>query len=251
MSGAVREGKAGKREKGRTVRRILILLLFLGAVGAFVCFFPVEITGTEGTELTDPETVTTLLFPEKNRTLLRLALRSFRKAGVPGITSWKLKKISLSEYVLVVREEEPVAVIRSEGRYLLLGQSGAVLKVSGVLPEGVPLIIGCGMTGGEALTVPEVQDREAYEELLIYGRAVRNMGIEIVSLQYADGGVFLHFTDITVSLGDAGNAEAKLRVVREQMGVFEGLSGTLHLENYDPESSAERYVFEMEVPDPK
>jgi len=244
-----RRSRLRKRRKAIKIIPLVLAVLLLGSVAAWAAYFPVEIVEVKGTELSDPDKVLEKLIPPEKRTMLALGLLMVKGKEVPGIAPWKLQRRSLSEYVLVIREEEPVAVIRSEGHYLGVGISGAVLSVDEERPEGIPLIIGCGISGGETLTMPEVQDREAYEGLLTYGRAVKNMGLPIVSLQYAEGCYFIHFTDIIVSLGDVLHVESKLRVVQDQMNYYEGLTGTLHLENFDPDSSFERYVFEVDTPD--
>jgi len=219
---------------------IFFLLLFV-----LIRFLPFSIARVTGTERTEADQVIEKLFPEEERTMLNLGRKLLKGQTVPGIRSWKVLSEGLTSYRLIIREEEAVAMIRSEGRYLVLSGDGAVLSVSNSPADDLMMITGCGLSGGEPLTYPEVQDQDAFQGLLIYAREVNKVGLDASMLQYSDGLLHLRLNNIDISLGGIENAESKIRVVNDQKDLYEGLNGTLHLENYDPGNANERYVFEV------
>ena len=235
-----------KRRRRRWLTLILFLVLLAGALIA-ARFIPFTVTKVEGTVLTESWRIPEKLFPEEKRTLIDLFYNIVRGKKVPGIASWHVTFEDFTSYSLTVEEEEAAAQIRSEGRFLVLSGSGAVLTVRDEADEALTPVSGCGIAGGEPLTIPEVQDRKAFEGLLKYAESIRRSGLSGCSLTVANGEYHLRIGEIDVELGSAEHAEDKIRIVRDQSSYYEGLSGTLHLENYRPDALNEKYVFEVKT----
>jgi len=234
-----------KFRKKRPLLMILIGFLLLGGLLTGAAFLPFTVESVTGLGTVSEEELTEKLFPGGKLRGMDIAVSFFRKKSVPGILTWELKPVSFGSVRIDAGEEETVAAARAEGEFLILSENGNVLAVTSKEPEGLLLITGFGISPSGALSVPEVQDREAFEALLLYAGMLGDMDIPVTSLRYSGGGCRMFTGDVEIDLGTTEYAAEKLSVVQEQLPLYESLKGTLHLENYVPGGQKERFIFEV------
>ena len=62
-----------------------------------------------------------------------------------------------------------------------------------------------------------------------------------------DGNFTLSFRKVRVSLGTYRYMREKLHEISYQFAQYEGLKGTLHMENFDPDDPRQSYYFTVDI----
>jgi len=236
----------GERHPGKSKAwTVLLILLFLGLIVVGIRFLPVSEVKVEGLELVEEEAFLREVLPEDGRSFFHVLKLEILGKKVPGIRSFSVSFSGLDSVKIHVVEEEGIAVARAEGDWLVLSETGAVLKIMSSNPGNLIGISGCGINRAELLKVPETQDREAFTGLLTYAGLMVRLSLSAASLRYGNGEYQLFLGNTVVNLGGLEYGEEKLLVVSDQKEKYEGLTGILHLENYEPGAARERYLFEV------
>ncbi len=228
---------------------LMLVLVAAAAVMIYASLTPVKEIRVDGRRYTEEDPLISWYFPtEKSRLLSRLTIRMIR--GVtppPAISSGKIVLLGLNECEIRITEKEAAFTIAMQdgSGVLLVTPDGEVLRHLEEKPEHLALITGIHALFDEPL-MPAVTDQpETFKHLLKAVRIVREFDFETDELYIQNGSLCLDIGDVTVSLGTDDYLREKLTELMSQIPAFEGLKGTLHLEDYDGGKNSGRFTFEV------
>ncbi len=250
-------GGTRKKEKstGTLVGDIALILFMLvicaaAAVLIITSLSNVKTIRIEGNRLTEAEPILEWYFPdEKSRILSRLIIRNYLgRTNPPAFTSSKVTVTGLTECVLTVGEKDPLFTISvsDEDGVLILTEDGAELVKTMETPAHIPHISGIHAMKDMPLLQPETDQPATFEALVRVLRILREYEVESDEIFIKNGQFYLRFGLVNVNLGKDVYLKEKVIVLKSQVPQFEGLRGTLHLENYDGSEAEERFTFEVD-----
>ncbi|MCR4746304.1 MAG: FtsQ-type POTRA domain-containing protein [Lachnospiraceae bacterium] len=224
----------------------LLLLIF----GIAMKSFHVSTVHVRGNSYyTDDEIRNMLLGGKFSYNSLYLKLRYARgiKEDFPFIERADISFDSANEITITVYEKSIAGCVSYLGRYMYFDKDGIIVESSTDVKEGIPVVKGlkfeqCVM--GELLPV---SDTDVFKEILSLTQLLNKYSIVCDGIYFpADGTITLYFDKARVYIGTMDNIDEKMIKLQYIVPKLEGLSGVLHLENYDGENKDEYITFETE-----
>ncbi len=237
-----------KRKKARAglILAVILLVLLLGA-GAALYFVRTEQVTVKGNRYISSGKVKSLYFEEEeDLRLYRVLMKMYLKKPVSdAYRSISAKFTGLQSVEITVSEQEPCAQILTNGQAVLFSENGVCLGLHDADGE-LPSITGISLLPCYEGEKAETKDgTHWFQSALAYCALLPDSGLPYKEIRYQDGSLYLMEKDVWVSLGDASSAREKLKEVRAQYPVYEGLYGIMHLESFDPEKEDSRFYFEV------
>lgn len=226
-----------------------IFLLFLAAV-CFLAAYSLRIRKitVSGSYSSDAKKIETLVFrEEEDYRLYRVLYRSVRGIPADGVfSSLKIRPTGLTSCEIEVRENEAKAVILHGEEKITVDQNGTVFGPMFAPDADIPVIKGLPVKSSEELKILDCGDEQILKDALTVVEVVGSCAEVPEEIFYTDGSFALEFDDVTVVLGSAAYLTQKISILNSQFPYYEGLKGTLHMEDFDGNEEAERFYFEVE-----
>lgn len=251
LSPAAQRGRQKRMEQKRLrlkrlFRRLLMALAVL-AVMALIFIFGfrlrnVNVTGNS--RYTKEEILDLIQYDEQyhNTVLFYLEKRHMDIEGVPFINAIHMEIGSNDTINVEVAEKIVTGCIKDGGRYIYIDTDGYVCEISDTRQDNVPLIAGLEFEAPVLNEILNVTDQSVYSSLLNLTLLLKKHELSIEEVIFAeDATMQMQMGKIKVMLGGPENMEDKITELKNLMPQLEGLSGTLHLENYD--SSRDSIIF--------
>lgn len=238
-----------KRKK--LIIAILVLFLLAAAAGGSVLALYLNYAddaSVHGNVYCSSSAIAESIFTNDDDTrLLNILIRGMRGGYKNEAFSAKLK-LDLKNLKCVqveITEKAPAAAVQYDGCYLIVTEKGIALGRSDDVPEGLRTIRGLEFAAPEYFTVPETGDDslQGAVEIVVSLDRFEAAGDPVI---YRDGGYFLIVGDVTVAYGKAEYLNEKAEALLAQTPYYEGLKGTLHMENYDGSRETEKFYFTVE-----
>lgn len=154
--------------------------------------------------------------------------------GIPFIERISVRINGPSSVSVTVKEKMIIGCIDDSGIYMFFDNTGAVVESSTSKPEDVPLVTGLNLSGlhiGDQLNLNDISVFNNLYELSVY---LKNYEVTVEQIDYnEDQSMVMHKGDVSILLGIGTNLEDKISVFKDLQSYLEGMSGTLHLEDYD------------------
>ncbi len=182
-----------------------------------------------------------------NSLYLKLKYSGGIKEELPFIERAEMSFDSANEITITVYEKSIAGCVSYLGRYIYFDKDGIVVESSMEKNDDIPVVLGlkfdrCVM--GELLPV---SNSEVFKEILSLTQLLNKYSIVCDDLYFSDSGeILLYFADARVSLGTMDNIDEKMIKLQYIVPELKGLSGTLHMENYDGEDKDEYITFEID-----
>ena len=243
-----------KRRKHKKKRIWLIAVSVIAALvllaAAAVFLFRTRSFVVEGNSYYGENTITTCI--QKDRfsvnTLYILAKYNLTDADLPsGVESMKITLKNPWTVKVKVTEKEMAGYVDYEGAYLYFDDSGIVSLRSNKLIEGTPYIENLTFDAAKVQMGKKlpVEDDTIFEKIVEVSKNLKKYDLTPDKMACADGSVQVYFGIVEVLLG-SGNYEEKIQqvppILEKLAELYPDTAGTLHLENYDPESESIRFV---------
>ena len=238
--------RPGKQKKKKRSMKGLIFLILLAVVILVAVFgFRIKNVQITGNERVSDETIQTLIQYDKcqgSTLLLWLMNRKTDVSSEPLLNSIRVRMKNPQSVVVSVDEEKLAGYIQSGDTYLYVNDSGKiVLNQSEKLSDVMQLqgITADATEVGEQLVS---EDTGIFADFLDIAGTLRNEEISADSLSRTDdGGYAITMGKVKILLGKDIYMEEKISELKDLLPKLEGLSGTLHLEEYD--STKESIIF--------
>ena len=215
MQESQRRKRPGKqKKKKKSTKGWLVLIVTVGLILAVVFGCRIKTIRITGNERVSDETIQTLIQYDKcqnNSLLLWLLNRKTDISSEPLLNSIHVQLRNPQTIVVQVNEEKLSGYVQSEDEYIYVNDSGKiVLKQTEKLQD---VLLLSGITAdtaevGEAITADSLGKSD-------------------------DGGYYIVMGKVKVLLGKDIYMEEKISELNDLLSKLEGLSGTLHLEEYD------------------
>ena len=231
-----------------TVVSIIVSLAVLAAAAVFL--FRTRSFVVEGNSYYGENTITTWIQNDRFsvNSLYILAKYNFTDADLPsGVESMKISLKNPWTVKVTVKEKEMAGYVDYEGAYLYFDEAGIVSLRTSKLLEGTPYIEGLTFDAekvemGKKLPV---EDDTIFGKIVEVSKNLKKYDLTPDRMACTDGSVRVYFGIVEVLLG-SGNYGEKLEqvppILAKLAELYPDTAGTLHLENYAPESESIRFV---------
>ena len=161
------------------------------------------------------------------------------KKNIPFVASYKVRMTGLNDLLIKVTEKERVGVIPDEahGYYVYYDEGGTVTELSEMLLSDLVVI------NGVTLDEPEIggklpMDNTQRRNLLAIQKQLKQVGVDVSAINFMeDGSINMNYQDVVISLGTTTNLAQKMKRLPYILPNLEGMSGTLHLEEWSEENT--------------
>lgn len=240
----VRYQKQQKAKRLKIQRRRALIIFILAVILVMVLLFMTPIfnirsVSVEGNRLVTAEQFQEKLKPLVGENLLRTGSGKIRKTlkTIPYIDTVDVQKKMFPPSVkVVVTEYTPVAVIRTEGKSLLVNSQLRVLTDSGEQPGPVPAVTGFSVSSYKIGEKLKSDDNEKKEIVMTALSTIETTGLidKMVEINVNDTtDITMNYDNrITVSCGTQLDLERKIRLFRETVmsnSLAENARGTMDL----------------------
>ena len=268
--------KEGHRKKRSMVTLVCVSGVLTVAVILFICLFHIKKITVEGNIHYTEEEIKAMIMGDafsENSILFTLKNGTQEMEDVPFLESIRVEMIARDEVRLMVTEKSIVGYLEYNGAYWYFDRNGIVVEktaepamtaeeriaaenaentedgvvISEEMPvkNFVPLVEGDGLRF-EKLVLNQkldISDPGIFNALSSINQMINKDNIPPDKVIYdADSNITLIYGDIEVWLGKDEHLEEKMNTLASIMQEMDGLSGILHLEEYD--SSRSGVIFE-------
>ena len=247
-----------KRRKKKRRRRILVTLLLIIALlfglGSVIVLkvFVVEDVEVSGNEIyTDTQIEEWIMDDEYswNSLYLFFKYKFMDDEEIPFVDDIS---VTLSDPWTVCAKVEEKAIIgyvyvSSLGQYAYFDKDGFAVEISSDIIEGVIKVSGLSVETAELYSKLDI-DETLLSTLLTVTQLVEKYDRVPETILISDGEVILCYGDIQVNVGSSSYLNEKILRMDELFSKIEGMTGTLHLENWT-ESNTDVYFKKEQLED--
>ncbi len=218
-----------------------VLLILLGAVWWFLTTYTIHTVTVEGNAHYTSEEIEEMVFqtPLDNVSpILSWKYQNKNITGVAFIESIEVTVVGNDSVRIRVYEKSLAGYIEYLGQYMYFDKDGTVVEVSSQTTAGIPLVTGLKFDSVVLNEPLPVEDAEVFQYVLELTNLINKYEMTVDKIYFSpDLDMTLYIGDVMVSLGDSSLLTEKMMKLRDTYSQLDGLSGTLHLENYTGSSS--------------
>lgn len=214
-----------RRLKMQRIRALVILILVIITVTVILFMTPVfniRSVTVEGNTVVTAEEFQEMLKPLVGENLFRTGSREIEKMLKvnPYIDGVSVQKKAIPPTVHVtVTEYTPAAILRAEGKNLLVSSRLNVLEDGSDVSAAVPVVTGFGISEGKAGEVVKSDDDEKRSIVLIALTTLEKTGVldKVIEIDVSDTtNITMNYDNrLTIKCGTQLDLERKLRLFRE------------------------------------
>ena len=239
-----------KEERRRTKRRkiglyILLILILLIAAGVFTVMnvFTVENVVVEGNELYSSTQIENMVLNDEyswNSLYVDLKYRFVDIGEVPFVDTMEVSLDNPHTVHIKVYEKGMLGYlyINSIGQNAYFDKDGFVVETSTEVIDGVPKITGISCEEVVLYEKLQLENSDILRDLLNLTQTLKKYNLLPDEIQYdSNMEPVLYYGTIQVKIGSEDNLSQKVVRLSIILPQLDGLSGTLHLETWTPETT--------------
>lgn len=239
-----------KEERRRKKRRkiglyILLILILLIAAGVFIVMnvFTVENVVVEGNELYSSTQIENMVLNDEyswNSLYVDLKYRFVDIGEVPFVDTMEVSLDNPHTVHIKVYEKGMLGYlyINSIGQNAYFDKDGFVVETSTEVIDGVPKITGISCEEVVLYEKLQLENSDILRDLLNLTQTLKKYNLLPDEIQYdSNMEPVLYYGTIQVKIGSEDNLSQKVVRLSIILPQFDGLSGTLHLETWTPETT--------------
>lgn len=216
---------------------ITLLVLLLGAAAVVLLLFRVDELMINGNRRVTSEEIQSLIrYDECHGNSLMLWLMN-REVDVSSNDLLQSVEVRLEDPRTVnVRVEEQLLVggVQNGSKYVYFNENGLILLETEAADDKLPLMEGLTVEGAEFGDYIKVADEDMLEDMLEIALILEESEVQAEKIGLAeDGRYMLTMGNVRVQLGRNIYMSEKISELKGLLPELEGLSGVLHLEEYD------------------
>lgn len=233
----------------RIVTKLLIAIVVLGGLGcAFVFGFKMTNINISGNFAYSDEEILEMLgyshYP-KNTIIFCWKNKDDITGNIPFIERISVSFGGPNTVNIKVSEKSIIGCINNDGLYMFFDNTGTVVESSTSKSDGVPEVTGLDITGLEIGDTMDLNDVSIFNNLYELSILLKNYDVSVDQIEYrSDRTLVMNCGTIRILLGTGTNLEDKINAYKDLEANLEGMTGTLHLEDYD--SSKDSIFFSKE-----
>lgn len=239
-----------KEERRRKKRRkiglyILLILILLIAAGVFIVMnvFTVENVVVEGNELYSSTQIENMVLNDEyswNSLYVDLKYRFVDIGEVPFVDTMEVSLDNPHTVHIKVYEKGMLGYlyINSIGQNAYFDKDGFVVETSTEVIDGVPKITGISCEEVVLYEKLQLENSDILRDLLNLTQTLKKYNLLPDEIQYdSNMELVLYYGTIQVKIGSEDNLSQKVVRLSIILPQLDGLSGTLHLETWTPETT--------------
>ena len=239
-----------KEERRRKKRRkiglyILLILILLIAAGVFIVMnvFTVENVVVEGNELYSSTQIENMVLNDEyswNSLYVDLKYRFVDIGEVPFVDTMEVSLDNAHTVHIRVYEKGMLGYlyINSIGQNAYFDKDGFVVETSTEVIDGVPKITGISCEEVVLYEKLQLENSDILRDLLNLTQTLKKYNLLPDEIQYdSNMEPVLYYGTIQVKIGSEDNLSQKVVRLSIILPQLDGLSGTLHLETWTPETT--------------
>ena len=239
-----------KEERRRKKRRkiglyILLILILLIAAGVFIVMnvFTVENVVVEGNELYSSTQIENMVLNDEyswNSLYVDLKYRFVDNGEVPFVDTMEVSLDNPHTVHIKVYEKGMLGYlyINSIGQNAYFDKDGFVVETSTEVIDGVPKITGISCEEVVLYEKLQLENSDILRDLLNLTQTLKKYNLLPDEIQYdSNMEPVLYYGTIQVKIGSEDNLSQKVVRLSIILPQLDGLSGTLHLETWTPETT--------------
>lgn len=239
-----------KKERRRKKRRkiglyILLILILLIAAGVFIVMnvFTVENVVVEGNELYSSTQIENMVLNDEyswNSLYVDLKYRFVDIGEVPFVDTMEVSLDNPHTVHIKVYEKGMLGYlyINSIGQNAYFDKDGFVVETSTEVIDGVPKITGISCEEVVLYEKLQLENSDILRDLLNLTQTLKKYNLLPDEIQYdSNMEPVLYYGTIQVKIGSEDNLSQKVVRLSIILPQLDGLSGTLHLETWTPETT--------------
>jgi cell division protein FtsQ len=146
---------------------------------------------------------------------------------------------------VAVEENTLVGCVKSGNQYYYLDENGAIILSQAEKLTEVPILEDLKIQTTETGDYLETTDMALLESLLDIATKLTDYGVASDSISVTEEGMYVaKMGKVTIQLGYNKNIDEKISELKDLLPELDGLSGILHLEDYD--STKDSIIFEKD-----
>lgn len=244
--------------KGRRKRRIIKLVTVLGillilALAGYtaVRYFTIQSIVVDGSShYTEQEIIDMVIQKPEDHISLVLSLK-YRNKPITDIAFIQSIEVSVTGHDSIriqVYEKAIAGYIEYLGQYMYFDKDGIMVEASDVITAGLPQITGLSFQSVVLNEPLPVENMDVFGDILDITNLLRKYGLKVDKIYFnKDLEITLYMGNVRVPLGEGNLLTEKIMKLRDLEPKLEGLSGTLHLENYTSSSSTITFTKDSEI----
>ena len=247
----IREQRRKKRRRKMILCIFLILLMFLAIAALIVVkVFTVENVVVEGNELYSSEQIQEMVLNDEyswNSLYVELKYRFIDVGEVPFVDSMEVTLDDPHTVRISVYEKGILGsfYIDTLGQYAYFDKDGFVVETSAEVIEDVPKITGISCDTVVLYEKLPLENEDVLDDLLGLTQILQKYDLSPEEIQYdSSGNPEVTYGNIEVIVGSDEYLTQKAARLAAILPQLSGLSGTLHLETWTPDTTD--IVFERE-----
>ena len=225
-----------------------ILGFFIVAAVTAVVIFQTRSLQIEGNKMVSDDVIKKEIQYSKSSGNSLILLLLNRKTDVSDnnmLDSIKVELVNPWTVRVLVEEQNVVCSIATGKNYIYLNSGGSVVSVSSSEDYNLPIIQGLEVEDALVGMKLDTPDQTALEDVTKIAASLQEYEIEVGLINVLEDHKYSLLKDnVTILLGRNIYMEEKISELGDLQDQLTGLSGTLHLENYD--SSKDSIIFTKE-----
>ncbi len=228
-----------KRNKGKLIRIPLLILAGVVVVALVVIFglFHIRQVDVIGNEFYSAEEIEKMVMSDSmGQNSLYLVWKYSQPESAEDLTFLSGVEVSMvNPYHIQIKVYEKMIVgyLMYSGSMVYFDKDGMVVEISQEQREGIPPYSGISIGQPEVGELLPVADEAFLADIIEGARLIAQSGLSPLEIHYDENQeLILYFDGNRVMLGDTSYLEEKISNLKALFPQMEGLSGTLHMENY-------------------
>lgn len=239
------QDKRKKKKKRKRILTTLLVILLLLALSAFIILkvFVIKKVEVEGNQLYADEQIKEWVLNDEyswNTLYVFLKYRFFETQEVPFIDTMEIRINTPDSIGITVYEKGMLGYLYMDsiGQNIYFDKDGFVVETSTEIIEGVPKIKGLTCKNVVLYEKLDLENKKVLKTLLAVTQTLKKYELVPDAINYADSNeIRLTYGTITINLGSSENLTEKIKRLDKIMPKLDGLSGTLHLEEWTEETT--------------
>lgn len=243
---------ARKQYQGKSKKRIIIFVILFGilllAGSIMIGIFTVNTVEVEGNEHYTKDEIKELIIDTKythNTLYLFWKYKYTDTKEIPFIDTVEVEILTPGKVKIRVYEKNIVGYIKYLENYMYFDKDGIVVESSTEILQDVPFITGLNFDHIILHERLPVEEPSIFKTILALTQSIKKSDIVPDKIFFdKDTNIILYYEKVRVLLGDNSNLEEKIVRLQYLLPDLTGLSGSLHMENFNKDT--ENITFERE-----
>lgn len=214
----------------------IVAVIIIVSIFAFY-FFKIESYEITGNKNYTEEEIQNIIFEkayEKNAIGVYINNIFGKKKTIPFVETYDVDVIWPNRVKVTIYEKAITAYIEYMGVNMFFDKDGIIVESSTKLPEGIPLVCGLQFDSMQLYSKLAVKDDKVFNTILSITQFLDKYSVDVDKIQFDKNyNIILYKGDIKILLGDGSNIGERIYRLSLVMNKFEGLKGTLYLDDFD------------------